>query len=54
MNENESDKQFYFYVDDYVDRMVGESLFDHDMGEEEEEEVKEEEVKEVSLDDLLV
>ena len=57
-------------MDDYVDRMVGESLFDHDMGEEEEEEVKEEEkeevkeeevkeevreeVKEVSLDDLLV
>ena len=36
-------------MDDYVDRMVGESLFDHDMGEEEEDEVKEEEVKEEEI-----
>lgn len=32
------DLQFYFYYDNYVDRMVGESLFDRDMEEEEEEE----------------
>lgn len=43
------DLQFYFYYDNYVDRMVGESLFDRDMEEEEEEE-EEEETTEVAAE----